>query len=50
MIMKNQESTFTLEVQADQTACPLVGSGIRYMDDSKDYSVFGLGLPGFKYH
>ncbi len=26
--------------------CPLVGSGILYMDHPKDHSLFGLGLPG----
>ncbi len=27
--------------------CPLVGSGILYMDHPKDHSLFGLGLPGY---
>ena len=26
--------------------CPLLGSGILYMDHPKDHSLFGLGLPG----
>ena len=26
--------------------CPLVGSGILYMDHPKNHSLFGLGLPG----
>ena len=27
--------------------CPLVGSGILYMDHPKDHSLFGLGPPGY---
>ena len=29
--------------------CPLVGSGILYMDHPKNHSLFGLGLPGYIY-
>ena len=29
--------------------CPLVGSGILYMDHPKDHSLFSLGLPGGTY-
>ncbi len=29
--------------------CPLVGSGILYMDHPKNHSLFGLGLPGYMY-
>ena len=30
----------------NQTACPLVGSGILYLDHPKEHFLFGLGLPG----